>query len=107
MFRSALVITLGLILATTNGASAQVSAVACDNYANNYAQQASRKGQLLGGAAAGSLVGLGVGALFAASGVGAAIGATVGLIGGGAVRHQREQEIYNAAYQDCLAGRAP
>jgi hypothetical protein len=62
---------------------------------------------LLGGAAAGSLVGLGVGALFAASGVGAAVGATVGLLGGGAVRHQREEEIYNAAYRDCMSGIKP
>jgi len=105
MFRSRLLVAIGLVLASAGGASAQVSAIACDNYANNYAQQASRKGQLLGGAAAGSLVGLGIGALFAASGVGAAIGATVGLLGGGAIRHQREQEIYDAAYQDCMSGR--
>jgi Glycine zipper len=107
MFRSALLIGMSLVVATTSGATAQPSAVACDNYASNYAQQASRHGQLIGGAAAGSLVGLGIGALFAASGVGAAIGATVGLIGGGAVRHQREQEMYSAAYQDCMAGRRP
>lgn len=95
---------MSLVLISTGGAFAEVSAIACDNYANSYAQQASRHGQLLGGAAAGSLVGLGIGALFAASGVGAAIGATVGLVGGGAIRHQREQEIYNAAYTDCMSG---
>ncbi|WP_458758499.1 hypothetical protein ACSVBT_19830 [Afipia sp. TerB] len=104
MYRSVSLVAAGILLATMTAAAAQ-SAIACDNYANNYAQQASRKGQLLGGAAAGSLVGLGVGALFAASGVGAAIGATVGLVGGGAARHQREQEIYSAAYQDCMSGR--
>ena len=104
MLRSSTLVAIGFLFITST-ASAQVSAVACDNYANNYAQHASRQGQLLGGAAAGSLVGLGVGALFAASGVGAAIGATVGLIGGGAVRHQREQEMYNAVYQDCMSGR--
>ncbi|WP_267213639.1 glycine zipper domain-containing protein [Chelatococcus asaccharovorans] len=98
---------MSLVLATTSVATAQVSAVACDNYANNYAQQASRRGQLIGGAAAGSLVGLGIGALFAATGVGAAIGATVGLIGGGAIRQKREQEIYNAAYSDCMSGVRP
>jgi hypothetical protein len=105
MFRSASLVAIAFFLATTNGASAQASAIDCDNYANNYAQQASRQGQLLGGAAAGSLVGLGVGALFAASGVGAAVGATVGLVGGGSVRQQRKQEIYRAAYQDCMSGR--
>jgi len=97
---------MSLVLIATS-ASAEVSAVACDNYAYNYARQASRHGQLLGGTAAGSLVGLGIGALFAASGVGAAIGATVGLIGGGAIRHRREQQIYNAAYSDCMAGVRP
>lgn len=51
MFRSALLIATGLVSVTTGGTSAQVSAVACDNYANNYAQHASRQGQLLGGAA--------------------------------------------------------
>ena len=45
------------------------------------------------------------GALFAASGVGAAIGATAGLVGGGAARQKRAQQIYAAAYQDCMAGR--
>ncbi len=105
VLRSALPIALSLVLITTSGASAaQVSAIACDNYANNYAQHASRQGQLLGGAAAGSLVGLGIGAVFAATGAGAAIGAAAGLIGGGAVRQKREQEIYNAAYTDCMSG---
>lgn len=107
MLRSTLPIAMSLMLIATSGASAQVSAVACDNYANNYAQQASRHGQLIGGTAVGSLVGLGVGAVFAASGVGAVIGATVGLVGGGAIRHKREQEIYSAAYSDCMAGLRP
>ena len=83
------------------------SAVACDSYANSYAQRASRHGQLLGGAAAGSLAGLAIGSLFAASGVGAVVGVTAGLLGGGLARHKREQEIYAAAYRDCLAGRRP
>jgi predicted lipid-binding transport protein (Tim44 family) len=103
-------VTLALVVTST--ASAQLpaphySAVACDSYANSYAQRTSRQGQLLGGAAAGSLAGLAVGSLFAASGVGAVVGLTAGLLGGGAIRHQREQEIYQAAYQDCLAGRRP
>ena len=84
---------------------AQTSAVMCDHYAHNLAQQRSAQGQMLGGAATGSLVGLGIGALFAASGVGAAIGATAGLVGGGSARQKRAQQIYAAAYQDCMAGR--
>jgi len=87
--------------------SARYSAVACDSYANTYAQQKSHQGQLLGGAAAGSLAGLAIGSLFAASGVGAVIGVTAGLIGGGAARHKREQEIYAAAYHDCMNGIRP
>ena len=105
---------LALVLVTTTVSQAQLpyqqppmSDVACDSYAHNYAQRASAQGQILGGGATGSLIGLGIGALFAASGVGAAIGATVGLVGGGMAREQRAQQIYAAAYQDCVAGRRP
>jgi hypothetical protein len=80
------------------------SAVSCDSYASSYARNASAQGDILAGGAFGSLAGLGIGALFAASGVGAAIGATAGIIGGGAMRNQREQQLYAAAYQDCLQG---
>jgi hypothetical protein len=80
------------------------SAVACDSYAANFARNASAQGDILAGGAFGSLAGLGIGSLFAASGVGAAIGATAGIIGGGAVRNQREQQLYAAAFQDCLQG---
>jgi hypothetical protein len=101
-------VALSLVLVTTTDAqpsAVKPSAVTCDHYAHNLAQQRGAQGQMLGGAAAGSLVGLGIGALFAASGVGAAIGATAGLVGGGAKRQQRAQQIYAAAYQDCMAGR--
>ena len=96
---------LALSLIVTSATDAQPSAVMCDHYAHNLAQQRSAQGQVLGGAAKGSLIGLGIGALFAASGVGAAVGATAGLIGGGAARQKRAQQIYGAAYQDCMAGR--
>ena len=82
----------------------RISAVACDSYAINYARNASAEGEILAGGAFGSLAGLGIGALFAASGVGAAIGATAGIVGGGAVRNQREQQLYVAAYDDCMRG---
>jgi hypothetical protein len=59
---------------------------------------------MLGGAAVGSLVGLGIGAIAGGAGVGAAIGAGVGLIGGGARRQSTADRMYNAAYQDCMAG---
>jgi len=80
------------------------SAVVCDSYARDYATRASAQGQMLGGAAGGSLIGLGLGALAGASGVGAAVGATVGLIGGGAKRQQTADQMYNAAYRDCMSG---
>ena len=99
---------LGVLLVMTSIADAQParpSAVACDNYARNYAQGSSRQGQMLGGAAKGSLVGLGIGAIAGGAGVGAAIGAGVGLIGGGARRQGTAQQMYNAAYQDCMTGR--
>ena len=82
----------------------QQSAITCDTYAVNYARNASAEGEIFIGGAFGSLAGLGIGSLFAASGVGAAIGATAGIIGGAAVRNQREQQLYAAAYQDCMQG---
>jgi hypothetical protein len=90
---------------TVNAQVGGRSAVVCDSYARDYATRASAQGQMLGGAAGGSLIGLGLGALAGASGVGAAVGATVGLIGGGAMRQQTADQMYSAAYQDCMAGR--
>ena len=83
----------------------RASAVTCDNYARSYAQQSSRQGQVLRGGAVGSLVGLGLGSIAGAGGVGAAIGATVGVIGGGMRRSSTGDQMYNAAYQDCMSGR--
>lgn len=97
---------LGAWLLMTGVADAQsASAVRCDNYARSFAQNNSRQGQVLGSTAVGSLVGLGIGAIAGGAGVGAAIGAGVGLIGGGARRQATFQQMYNAAFQDCMAGR--
>ena len=60
---------------------------------------------MLGGAAKGSLLGLGIGAIAGGAGLGAAIGAGVGLVAGGVRRQGTAQQMYNAAYQDCMAGR--
>jgi hypothetical protein len=94
-----------LLSAGDSAAQSRPSAVACDNYARNYSQNASRQGQVLGATAGGSLIGLGIGALAGGAGVGAAVGATVGLIGGGARRSETADRMYNAAFQDCMAGR--
>jgi hypothetical protein len=101
---------LGLLICQTTFVVAQASgpsAIACDNFARNYAQHASRKGQMLGGGAMGSLLGLAIGAATGGAGLalGAAIGGTVGMIGGGSVRQKAAQQMYSAAYQDCMAGR--
>lgn len=98
-------LSAGLLLGFIETANAAPSAVSCDSYARDYAANASRQGQVLGGAAKGSLLGLGIGAIAGASGVGAAVGATVGAIGGGARRQATSQRMYDAAYQDCMAGR--
>ena len=98
-------VTLALMLGATDVAlSQQRSAVACTNQANAYAHQAGQQGQMLKGAGVGSLIGLGLGAIGGVSGVGAAIGGTVGLIGGGMQRQDRERQLYDAAYRDCMAG---
>ena len=104
---AALSVSLGFLLRYGELADAQSrrSATYCDSYARNYSQQASRQGQVLGGGAVGSLIGLGIGAIAGGAAVGMAIGASVGLIGGGAKRASTADRMYNAAYQDCMAGR--
>lgn len=79
------------------------SAMTCDSYARNYAQNGSRQGQVIGRGAVGSLLGAGIGAAFDGAGVGAAIGAGVGVISGGSSRRRTAEQMYNAAYQDCMA----
>ena len=111
MYRRATItvaIALGLSVNLTSVAivqAAQPSAVSCENYARNYAERASRQGQVLRGGAVGSLVGLGIGSIGGAAGAGAAIGAGIGIIGGGVRRVSTRDKMYNAAYQDCMAGR--
>jgi hypothetical protein len=81
------------------------SATVCDSYARNYAQNASRQGQVIGKGAVGSLIGAGIGVAFGGAAIGAAIGGGLGLIGGGSSRQKTANRMYNAAYQDCMAGR--
>ena len=84
--------------------SPRPSATMCDNYARNYSQNSSRQGQMLRGGAIGSLGGLGIGSIVGSAGAGAAIGAGVGLVVGGAKRAATADRMYNAAYQECMAG---
>ncbi|MGN6459617.1 MAG: hypothetical protein ACTHLY_00280 [Pseudolabrys sp.] len=81
------------------------SALACERAADAYAQRASLQGEVFGTTALSSLGGFGIGSIFAASGVGAAIGAAVGIIGGLAIRQQKYDRIYVAAFNDCMNGR--
>ena len=95
-----------LVTGTLNSTVANAqSATVCDSYARNYSQIASRQGQVLGIGAIGSLVGAGIGAAFGGPAIGAAIGGGLGLIGGGSQRKKTANRMYNAAYQDCMAGR--
>ena len=95
-----------LVTGTLNSTVANAqSATVCDSYARNYSQNASRQGQVLGIGAIGSLVGAGIGAAFGGPAIGAAIGGGLGLIGGGSQRKKTANRMYNAAYQDCMAGR--
>jgi uncharacterized protein YcfJ len=97
---------LGLLLALSSVKAAQAaSATVCDSYARDYAQRNSHQGQVLGRGALGSLVGAGIGAAFGGAAIGAAVGGGLGMIGGGAKRQQTADRMYNAAYQDCMAGR--
>jgi len=95
-----------LVTGTLNSTVANAqSATVCDAYARNYSQNGSRQGQVLGIGAIGSLVGAGIGAAFGGPAIGAAIGGGLGLIGGGSQRKKTANRMYNAAYQDCMAGR--
>lgn len=91
--------------ATARHRTAAPSALACESWAHNHARRASLEGEILCGTALGSAAGFGIGSIFAASGIGAAIGAGVGIIGGIIVREQRSDQIYHAAFHDCMAGR--
>jgi hypothetical protein len=103
----ALLTTFGLLAAPvlSNLAVAAQSATVCDAYARNYAKNASRHGQVLGRGAVGSALGAGIRAAFGGAAVGAAVGGGIGLISGGSRRSQTADRMYNAAYQDCMAGR--
>lgn len=81
------------------------SATVCDSYARNYAKNASRQGQVIGKGAVGSLIGAGIGAAFGGAAIGAAVGGGLGLIGGSSSRQKTANRMYNAAFQDCMAGR--
>jgi hypothetical protein len=81
------------------------SAIVCDSFARDYSQRASARGQMLGGAAGGALLGLGIGSIAGRGGLGAGVGAGFGAIAGGARRQGAAQQMYSAAYQDCMAGR--
>lgn len=105
------IITLALLLTIGSGVTANAqavrgqSAIVCDGFARSYAQKNSAKGQMLLGVGGGSLIGAGLGAIGGAAGVGAAIGGGIGLLGGGARRKQTSDQMYAAAYRDCMAGR--
>jgi hypothetical protein len=96
----------GLLMGSTYVEMAEAaSATACDAYARQYANNASRQGQVLRGGAVGTLAGAGVGAIFGAAGIGAAVVGSLGVIGGGRNRRDAAQQMYQAAFQDCMAGR--
>ena len=101
---SAVAVALAFVTAFAGQAHAQ-SATVCDAYARSYANDESRRGQVLRHGAVGSLIGLGIGAMAGGAGVGAAIGGGIGAVGGGAKRRAVADQMYNAAYADCMAGK--
>ena len=97
---------IGLLIGLASFETAQAaSARICDSYARDYATRNSAQGQVVGRGALGSLVGAGIGLAFGGAGIGAAIGGGLGMISGGAKRQNTANRMYNAAYQDCMAGR--
>ncbi len=92
--------------AGTYAANAQAPEVVCDQYARSYAAYYGPNGSVVRGAAGGALVGAAIGSFSGRMGRGAAIGAGLGAIFGGARRAAAASNLYNAAYQDCMARNA-
>ena len=102
---SYLVILAGLLSFASPSVVHAQSAKVCDAFARNYAESASRQGRVIGRGAAGSAVGAGIGAAFGGAAAGAAIGGGLGLVAGSARRQQTIDQMYRAAFNDCMAGR--
>lgn len=81
------------------------SSRACDAWARDYARNASRQGQTVRRGVFGGLLGLGIGAATGGAAAGAAIGGGVGALSGAHTRQRTADQIYWAAYRDCMAGR--
>lgn len=100
-----LIILAGFLSFAGPGIAHAQSAKVCDAFARNHAESASRQGRVIGRGAAGSAVGAGIGAAFGGAAAGAAIGGGLGLAAGSARRQQTFDQIYRAAFDDCMAGR--
>ncbi len=85
---------------------AEPSVEHCRSYAEDYASGKSR-GQVALGALVGSSAGTGIGMIFHAPGAGAVIGTGLGVIAGGNRRSQVYKKVFEDAFIDCMAGRAP
>lgn len=86
--------------------AAPPSSRVCDAWARDYARAASRQGQTVRRGLLGGVIGLGIGAATGGAAAGAAIGGGVGAISGGAQRQRTFDQIYAAAYRDCMRGKA-
>ncbi|TVQ45820.1 MAG: hypothetical protein EA365_07110 [Gloeocapsa sp. DLM2.Bin57] len=84
----------------------QRSAIECDRFARDYANRNSR-GQFLKRGAIGAGVGALGGAIFGGAGTGAAIGGGVGAVSGGVRQVNDRDNLYQAAFDDCMRGIRP
>ena len=82
---------------------AQPSSTECHHQATEYANRHTRGGALkrgLMGAGAGALVGV----IAGGAGTGAAIGGGVGVVSGGVRQMNDRDNLYQAAFDDCMRG---
>jgi hypothetical protein len=104
--RTGMAASVALLLAALSFVPAHAaSSRACDAWARDYARNASRQGQVVRRGTFGALVGLGIGAATGGPAAGAAIGGGVGALSGTHARQRTADQIYWAAYRDCMAGR--
>ncbi|ELR97414.1 YMGG-like glycine zipper-containing protein [Gloeocapsa sp. PCC 73106] len=79
------------------------SATDCHHIATDYANRNSR-GEVLKRGAIGAGAGALTGAIFGGAGTGAAIGGGVGAVSGGSRQLQDRDNLYQAAFDDCMRG---
>ena len=91
------------LIACHSAAMARPSSTECHRRATDYANRNSR-GQVLTRGAVGAGAGALTGAIAGSAGTGAAIGGGIGAVSGGVRQVNDRDNLYQAAFDDCMRG---